>query len=219
MRIIDRLRRGRTRIGASGAALDLPWREADYCVVDLETTGLDLRHDEICSFGAVCISNGRIQAGSARYEVFRPDCALSVPSICIHNLLQSDLTDAPTVGSVVPDMRGLLDGRVLVAHAAWIEQAFLNRALRSSGARLADRVVDTAGLARASGLGPEVPGHEPSLEGLAVRLGIDPHDPHHALGDALTTAEVFLVLASRLEREGCRTVRDLVRLSAPTPTW
>ena len=39
------------------------------------------------------------------------------------------------------------------------------------------------------------------------------HTPHHALGDALTTAEVLLVLATRLEAAagGSLDVRDLVR--------
>jgi DNA polymerase-3 subunit epsilon len=37
------------------------------------------------------------------------------------------------------------------------------------------------------------------------------HSPHHALGDALTTAQVFLALASHLEQHGQRSVRDLMR--------
>lgn len=33
-------------------ALDTPWREAEFCVFDFETTGLNLRRDEIVSYGA-----------------------------------------------------------------------------------------------------------------------------------------------------------------------
>jgi DNA polymerase III subunit epsilon len=43
-------------------------------------------------------------------------------------------------------------------------------------------------------------GHEPDLEEAAAALGVCVHTPHHALGDAVTTGEVFLALASRLER-------------------
>jgi DNA polymerase III epsilon subunit-like protein len=40
------------------------------------------------------------------------------------------------------------------------------------------------------------------------------HRPHHAGGDALTTAQVFLALATHLEAfEGSLTLRSLVRLS------
>lgn len=37
------------------------WREARYCVVDLELSGLDPRTGEIISFGAVPIDEGLIR--------------------------------------------------------------------------------------------------------------------------------------------------------------
>ena len=45
-----------------------PWRDARYCVVDLELTGLDPRADEIISFGAVPIDDGRVIAGRAAHS-------------------------------------------------------------------------------------------------------------------------------------------------------
>ena len=56
-------------------------------------------------------------------------------------------------------------------------------------------------------------GGEPDLEWLAGDLGLPVVNPHHALGDAITTAEVFLALASRLGRLGFRTARDFVDLT------
>jgi DNA polymerase-3 subunit epsilon len=54
---------------------------------------------------------------------------------------------------------------------------------------------------------------EPSLESLALQLNLPVHTPHHALGDALTTAQVLIVLASRLGTGAPITARTLVRLS------
>ncbi len=50
---------------------------------------------------------------------------------------------------------------------------------------------------------------------MAEHLGLCVHTPHHALGDALTTAEVFLAVVSKLERalDGQLTAYDLVDLS------
>ena len=67
---------------------------------------------------------------------------------------------------------------------------------------------------RATGVAPSGTGHEPDVEASAVELGLCVHTPHHALGDALTTAEVFLAMVSRLERvTPALTVRALVETS------
>jgi DNA polymerase-3 subunit epsilon len=121
-----------------------------------------------------------------------------------------DLAGAPPLTEVVPRIVDLLTGRVLVAHAAWVERAFLRRALPLVGARLDGPVVCTAALARELHVvrGGE-DGGEPRLEGLAGALGLPVHTPHHALGDALTTANVFLALVGRLHKRAPVTVRTL----------
>jgi DNA polymerase-3 subunit epsilon len=59
-----------------------------------------------------------------------------------------------------------------------------------------------AALLRACRLaGPET-GHEPNLESSSRRLALPVHTPHHALGDAFTTAQILLALATRLEGTG-----------------
>ena len=59
-------------------------------------------------------------------------------------------------------------------------------------------MIDTAALARALGYAKHSPqGREPSLELLARRLSLPVYAPHHALGDAITTAAVFLALATK----------------------
>lgn len=194
-------------------APDTPWRQAEFCVLDLETTGLNLGRDEIVSYGAAIVSHGRIPYGRLVYRQVRPRLPISVPAMTVHSLRAADLADAPPLDDVLDELIGLLDGRVLVAHAAWVEQAFLNRALRGRGVRLGRTVVDTAALIRACGLADSRPGGEPDLETVSVRLGLPVHTPHHALGDAFTTAQLFLALVTRLERSGPLTVGDLRALS------
>jgi DNA polymerase III subunit epsilon len=208
---VRRLLRRATR----APALDRPWREAEYCVVDVETTGLDLRRDEVISFGSVVVRSGRLCCETAYYTDVRPGRPVGTASVSVHGLRDQDLDSAPEVGEVVGRIMAELDGRVLVAHAAWVERAFLGRALRSGGRRLRAPVVDTAALLRAAGLAASGTGHEPEVESTAERLGLCVHTPHHALGDALTTAEVLLAVVSRLERaaDAPLTARDLVDVS------
>jgi DNA polymerase III subunit epsilon len=197
----------------------LAWRDAEFCVIDLETTGMDLRGDDIVSYGATIVADGRIHCGRSVYSLVRPDQRVSVASLTVHNLRQTDLADAPGIDDVLDDLIDLLAHRVLVAHAAWFEQAFLNRALHRRGRSVGRAVIDTAALARACGLAPAGSSRESSIEATARQLALPVHTPHHALGDAVTAAEVFLVVATRLERRLSTTptrqlsVRRLCQLS------
>ena len=209
----------RPRVPVLASDLDVPWREAEFCVLDLETTGLDLNRDQIVSYGAAIVTRARIPCGRVAYGEVRPERPSSVDALRVHGLRSADLSGAPPLEEALEHIVDLLAGRVLVAHAAWVEQAFLDRALRAGGRRLGRAVLDTAALVRACKLAGAGAGREPALEAVARDLGLPVHTPHHALGDAFTTAEVFLVLATRLERAGPGaaprrlTVRDLRALS------
>lgn len=193
--------------------LDVPWREVEYCVVDVETTGLSLRRDEVISFGSVLVQSGRLCWGTRTYLPIRPSGPISETAMTVHGLRRQDLEAAPAIADVVDVIRAQLDGRVLVAHAAWVEQTFLGRAVPGVGRRRPP-VVDTAALLRATGVAAGGTGHEPELEAASMSLGLCVHTPHHALGDALTTGEVFLATVSRLEREApTLTARAVVEVS------
>jgi DNA polymerase III subunit epsilon len=139
---------------------------------------------------------------------------VSVDALTVHGLRAADLAGAPPIDDVLEDLIDLLSDRILVAHAAWVERAFLDRALRPRGLRTARAVVDTAALLRACRLAESDGGTEPNLETAVRRLNLPVYTPHHALGDAFTTAQLFLALATRLERGRTLTVRDLCRISA-----
>jgi DNA polymerase-3 subunit epsilon len=205
-----------------------PWREADYSVVDLELTGLDPSVHEIVSFAAVTISGGRIQPRDSLYRIVRPCRMPDADTIRIHGLRESDLAAAPRLDQVLDDLIAALTGRVLVAHAADIETGFLRSALESRRLELRNPVIDTASLAlelrrlrRQPPLRPvgdessRAAVSSPGLSELARSLGLPVHRPHHADGDALTAAQVFLALATHLEEFGHVTVGSLQRLSAP----
>jgi DNA polymerase-3 subunit epsilon len=191
-----------------------PWREAELCVVDLETTGLDLRRDELVSYGVAIVRHGRIPCGRVVYRQIRPSRPISIASVTVHGLRRADLAGAPPIDDVLDELIEQLAGRVPVAHAAWVERAFLDRVLRPRNRRLGRMMIDTAALLRACRLVDANAGREPSLETAAERLGLPVHTPHHALGDAFTAAELLLALATRLERpHRPLTVGDLYAIS------
>lgn len=195
-------------------ALDLPWRDAEFCVVDLEASGLDLRRDEIVSYGAVIVRAGRVVVGSAVYGLMKPNGPVSPAAITVHALTTAELAAAPPPALGAAVLAELLQGRALVAHAAWVERALLTRLLGELDVALDGPVVDTAALARELGLARSGQDDaEPSLERLSRSLGLPVHTPHHALGDAMTTAGLFLLLANRLDAREPQTVRTLTQVS------
>ncbi|MBK6887806.1 MAG: 3'-5' exonuclease [Tetrasphaera sp.] len=196
-----------------GADLDGDWRSTRFTVIDVETTGLDLEHDEIVSIGAVDVRDARLDVGTAWYQPVQPTCEIATEALKVHSLTRDELAAAPRMPEVIAILGERLRGSVLVAHAAWIERAFLDRALAPLGQRVPNGIIDTAGLARQAGLW-ESRDREPNLELLARQLDLPVFTPHHALGDAMTTAVVLLVLATRLGamHETLRT-RDLVEMS------
>jgi DNA polymerase-3 subunit epsilon len=187
-----------------------PWRLARFVAVDLETTGLDPRSDEVLSFAAVPVEGGRILAGATVTGLVRPRSAPPASSIEIHGLRAADLVAAPRGREAFAPLAAALEGRILVAHAAWVERDFLRPPLRELGFALARRIVDTAVLWRVLCIarGEGDPGWC-ALSGIAGALQLPAHRPHVAEGDALTTAQVFLALATHLERRGRGSVRAL----------
>ena len=186
-----------------------PWRLAHFCVVDLELSGLDPKHDEIISFAAVPIDAGRVVAGNAVYGLSRNTRTLPEESVLVHGIRTVDLADAPPLDEAIEPLVAMLAGRVPVAHAAWIERSFLTPVLRRHGVRLRGPILDTRDLGRLLALERGEPSAASSLTALARSLGLPVHRPHHALGDALTTAQVFIALATLLDGYEAQTVRSL----------
>ena len=207
-------------------AASTPWREATFSVVDLELTGLDPSIDEIVSFATVTVAGGAIRLGDSNHRIVRPQRMPDGETIRIHGLRESDLAAAPPLEELLDELILALTGRALVAHGAAIEVGFLRPALASRGLALRNPVIDTAVLAaelrrlrRQPPLSREAntePGavSSPGLSRVARSLGLPVHRPHHADGDALTTAQVFLALATHLEGFGEVTVGSLQRHSA-----
>jgi DNA polymerase-3 subunit epsilon len=207
------LRSGATAYaGADLPAPSTPWDRARWCVVDLELSGLDHRRDEIISFGAVPIEQGRIQVAQAVSGLVRPSRPLSEPSILVHGIRAADLIDAPLLDEAIDPLLAAMAGRITVAHVAAVERAFLGRALRRQRLRLRGAVADSEVIARVwlcerDGAVPP----KRSLHELASALGLPVHAEHDALGDALTTAQVFIATATHLAALGPETVRSLSR--------
>jgi DNA polymerase III subunit epsilon len=194
----------------------LPWRAATYTVLDLELTGLDPAADAIVAAGGLRVVGGRAIAASAFRLLVRPDRAVPAEAVRVHGLLPQELEAAPPLAAQLDVLLERLAGDVLVVHVAAVDLAFLDAAMRRTwGCPLAATVLDTARLGAALEhrlrltRWPDL--HHPTwrLAELAGAYGLPTHPEHDPLHDALTTAELFLALASRLERHGLASLGTL----------
>lgn len=202
----------------AGAALPsgrTGWREASWAVVDLETTGLHPEQDEIVSVAVIPVDDGRVRPGAGVYRLVRPGRPLTADSITVHGIRPADLESAPRLDEVLDEVLVALTGRLLVAHAAFVERGFLTPALAARGVGLRGDIADTRQLGRLwlaeRDRGPVPP--PPGLTHIATRLGLPAHREHHAFGDALTTAQVFLALATHFDQRGRLSVKTIMTLS------
>jgi DNA polymerase-3 subunit epsilon len=182
-----------------------PWSSVDLVSLDFEATGLDLTRDTIISFGVVPIRRGLIDVGESRYQLVDPgDVALSPSSITVHGLRPVDLEGAPSVDAARKALAEAIEGKFIVVWFAAVETAFLAKLFGGTARSWRKRIVDTRDM-----LAQVEPGETFTLSEVADRYAVPVASPHHALDDALVTAQLFLVLASRLEARGRGTIREL----------
>lgn len=177
-------------------APDLPVRDVPMMAVDLETTGLDPDRDSIVSIGMIAMDVQHIHCRDACHWIFKPERSLSSSSVTIHEITHSDVSDSPGLESRFEDILRVLAGRVVVAHFAPIERRFLEEAARRIyGYPLFFPVVDTMELERRHyqqglrGLFSRVDSLR--LDACRGRLNLPRYKAHHALTDALATAELL----------------------------
>jgi DNA polymerase-3 subunit epsilon len=191
------------------------WDEPVYWALDIETGGLDVRNDPIIAVGMVPIRKGVVRLGESYSTLIRPEAGRPIrpDSVRAHQLLAGDLREAPPLPRVLKEVDRRLAEGVLLVHNRGIDVAFLKRGHERFGLRWTKpRVVDTVDLivklARRKQFTRPDGEALPSLN-LSVarrRMGLPDYQAHDALIDAVSTAELFLVLRQGL---GARTLRDL----------
>ena len=200
-----RLRQARKRCGDTPLQplldglpdLKMPAGQQCYLALDFETTGLDPDRDAILSIGWVPVENGRVLAGQGVHHIIRIDQPLSEESIKIHGITHQRMNAGRPIAEVLPQLFTALKNHVALVHSAPIERRFLERACpRWWGCAPTLPMVDTLALARrrlpqAQWAGDSNPYR---LYNLRRRFHLPDYPPHHALEDAIATAELLLAL-------------------------
>jgi DNA polymerase-3 subunit epsilon len=175
----------RTEPPPSGPPWDSPIGSAALAFVDLEMTGLDVTKDRVVE---ICIE--RVVGGAlvdALTTLVDPGDERVGGAAHVHGIDAAALEGAPKFGSLAADVARLLDGAILVAHAASWDIDFLSAEMKRAGASLAvPHYLDTLTLARRA-----FSFQRYALDALCTSLGIERGVAHRAASDVLALRAVF----------------------------
>ncbi|WP_456370491.1 3'-5' exonuclease [Geoglobus sp.] len=187
--------------------------DAEFCVIDLETTGLNTKKDEIISFAAIPVRDMTIHIDEAFFTLIRPE-KFRIESIRYHGLTEGDLKNAPCFEDVADRIGDILRNSIVVGYAVWVDVEFLRNAFRRKLKRKIriERYVDVAEIEawlikkRGSAVTFRL-----DFDSLLKIYGAGNFHRHTALGDAFSTAYIFLRQLSQLDEYNVSVI-DLVRI-------
>ena len=181
--------------------------EDEWVALDLETTGLSAKEDEIIEIGAVRFHGERV---IDTYSTFvDPHRKLSDFIKRYTGITQTEVDGAPPFSRVAGSLASFIGSSPVVGHNIAFDLGFL----AEKGLRLPNARSDTWDIGYV--LFPTLPSY--SLGDLAAHLKVAHPRPHRALEDAQVTRDLFLKLMERLARVDHYSLAHMRRLSDRSP--
>ncbi len=177
-----------------------PISDIRFLAIDFETTGLDKDKDEIITIGVVPFDLNRIYLNQAQHWLVKPQKQLKESSIVIHGITHSDIMNAPDLSAYLPEILRAMQGYIVVAHYHIIERYFFSAAVKKRlGEEIEFPIVDTMEIEesiikRGFSFLDYLKGKKKTslrLGAIRSRYELPTYAPHHALTDAIATAELL----------------------------
>lgn len=195
---------------------ETPLRDLRFVVLDTETTGIEVKKDNLLSIGSVAIDDFALNIGDSIESVLFQDEHEANEAILIHGLRPTDIKGGIQIQTALIDFIQHLGNSVIVAHHTAFDVAMLSKAIRLfyPDFKMYNYQLDTAKLAlKIDGVDPQkilIDRRKYTLDALCDRYEVEMFERHTAWGDAYTTAILFLKLATILEKRGKYTLGDFV---------
>lgn len=188
---------------------DMPLDQAEWVVMDIETTGFSAIADDIIEVGAVRIRRGQVVDSFQSFV--RPNKAISPEVQELTHITPDMVANAPGPAEVLARFFAFCGDSILVAHNATFDYGFLRyHRERHLGQDLQNPVLDTLILGRS--LLPHLKRF--GLADLCKELQVPLENHHRADADARTAGLVLVKLLEKVRKEhpDVQTVADLNRL-------
>lgn len=184
-----------------------PLTKLKFVVFDIETTGFHPdKGDSILSIGAIKMDGRTIKEEDTFYSLVYHSEELSEEITELTGISNEDLLGAPNLSAVLMQFFEFTQDAILVAHHANHEKAFLQHtSWKLFRTPFKHRILDTSFLYKIAD--PELTLIR--LEDLCEHHNIPVINRHHALGDAILTAELWNIYLEKISKRGIHTMNDL----------
>jgi DNA polymerase-3 subunit epsilon len=194
---------------------NLPFCNCTFAVIDTETTGININHDKLISFGGLLLSNDVINLSDTISFYFRNVDKQNRDAIQIHGTLPNQsngLEEYEAIEKIV----SFIENHIIIGHHIGFDVKMINTLLQKHNLPpLQNRMIDTNHLKNRIENSPlfHFSNSEKaySLDEICKEYDIQTHHRHTAAGDAFLTALAFIKMARTLELRGVNTLQDLLK--------
>lgn len=188
-----------------------PLRESRYVVVDVESSGLNIARDRLIAIGAVAVTHGRVPLNDSLEIVLQQARVSAKDNILIHGIGGTAQREGEPPAEALLTFLEYLGKDPLIAFHVAFDQPMISRALKTYlGLKFQHAWVDLAYVAPA--LYPRLARSHRALDDWMGQFQISNYARHNALADALSTAELLLVLRKNLDTRGAANFHGLKAL-------
>ena len=183
---------------SKGQALD-----TEYCILDIETTGISCFTEKITEIGIIKIKDGK---EIDTFETFvNPEKPIPQRIQEITHITDDMVKDAPTIEEVLPKMIEFIGDSVVVTHNTDFDVTWLKYNYEKCGYKWENTYLDTLRLSRA--MFPNFAKHKLGI--IAEKLGVKVEVAHRALDDVKTLVQVFNIMVENAKEKKAITIDDL----------
>ncbi len=182
-----------------------------FCSIDVETTGLNVKTDEMIAFASIPMRGGRIIVHDAYYTLIRSE-KYRIESMKYHGISERDLEKTPVFGEIAREILNRMNG-VLVGHTVEFDLGFLRKHFKKAGIKLKKDIVDIVSIEKWLEEKGGRPAPDLTLDGIMRKYGLKSYYRHNAFADAFFTAQVFQYELLEVSRLGMRSVEEMIRIA------
>lgn len=176
--------------------------DTEYCVFDLETTGISHITEKITEIGIIKIKNGEV---IDTFETFvNPEKPIPEEVVNVTHITDDMVKNAEAIDKIMPKVLEFMGDSVLVAHNADFDIGYMKYNCEQLGLPFNNTHIDTLRLAKA--IFPEFSRYK--LGFIADKLGIKVDVAHRALDDVKTLVAVFKEMIERAKDRNAKTIDD-----------
>jgi len=180
--------------------------EDEYCVFDIETTGLSPQSCKITEIGAVILKNGEILD---RFDTFTdPECPIPPNITELTGITDEMVAGSPKNPEAVRQFLNFAQNRILVAHNASFDTSFIRKVASENGIDFPNPYMDTVALSRYAN--PDLNRHK--LDTLAEYFGLGNFNHHRACDDAEMLGQILVCLFRKIHTEGAGNLAEMQQL-------